>query len=482
MPLPEQFRTTSFRLAIGYAILFVASVLVIMGTTYLAATSEMRGIVRSSIDDDMQAFRRAFGAEGVKGLRAAVQERSENAPEDRFFLLVAPDGRRLEGNLDANLWEPGWSDRRLDDKVVESYGNLKLAASQNSDGEVLLMSQGEVMDGFMVMSGRNSHILDETQEIILASLFWGCVATTLLALIGGYIVSIGPSRRVDEIAATTRQIVSGRLDLRLPVSKHRDELDRLAGDINGMLARIEILMSSLKQVSTDIAHDLRTPLARLRQRLETVRRRTRAPEDYEEAIDSAVEETDAIIETFNALLRISQIEAGARRSRFASIDLSGICEKLGDVYVEVAADEGHSLTTSIQPCIVVEGDTELLTQLLANLIENAINHVPAPGRINVGLYARESDIVLEVADDGPGIPEGERDKVFRRLYRLDQSRTTPGSGLGLALVAAIADLHAAEIVALDNAPGLLMRVGFPVRSPTDDNGASDETLGDYRKV
>ena len=469
-------------MATGYAILFVASVLVIMGTTYLAATSEMRGIVRSSINDDITVFRKAFTETGPSGLRAAVQERSENAADDRFFLLIGPEGRRLEGNLETELWAPRWFDRKLGDGVVDSSANLSLAAAQNSDGEVRLLSRGETLGDFKVLAGRNSHILDETQEIILAALLWGCLATSLLALIGGYVISIGPTRRVDEIAATTRQIVSGRLDLRLPVSPRRDELDRLALDINAMLGRIEVLMQSLKQVSSDIAHDLRTPLARLRQGLEKVRRKPRDPADYEAAIDGAMGETDAIIETFNALLRISQIEAGARRSRFASIDLSGICEKLGDVYVEVAADEGHSLTTSIQPCIVVEGDTELLTQLLANLIENAINHVPAPGRINLGLYARESSIVLEVSDDGPGIPEGERDKVFRRLYRLDQSRTTPGSGLGLALVAAIADLHGARIVALDNAPGLLMRVGFPVRSPTDDNGASDETLGDYRKV
>lgn len=324
------------------------------------------------------------------------------------------------------------------------------------------MSEGLILNGFRVMSGRNSHILDETQEIILASLFWGCVATTLLALIGGYIISIGPSRRVDEIAATTRRIVSGRLDLRLPVSRRRDELDRLAGDINAMLARIEILMSSLKQVSTDIAHDLRTPLARLRQRLDTVRRRTRDPKEYEEAIDGALEETDAIIGTFNALLRISQIEAGARKARFRPIDLGQICEKIVDVYAEVAADERHSLEAAAAPDLIVEGDAELLTQLIANLVENAINHVPEPGRISISLDRDGDRAILEVADDGPGIPRDEREKVFRRLYRLDRSRTTPGSGLGLALVAAIAELHGAGIEALDNDPGLRMRIAFPL--------------------
>ena len=478
MQLPEQFRTTSFRLAIGYAVLFVVSVLVIMGTTYLAATSEMRGIVRSSISEDMAAFRMAIRDGGAQGLEAAVQERSENAPDDRFFLLLGPDGKRLEGNLSPQLWKAGIADRRLGDGDVEASADLKLAASQNPDNEVRLLSLGETMGGYSVLSGRNAHILDETQEIILSALLWGCLATTLMALVGGYIVSIGPSRRVDEIAATTRQIVSGRLDLRLPVSGRRDELDRLAGDINGMLAKIEVLMSSLKQVSTDIAHDLRTPLARLRQRLESVRRQPRVTAEYELAIDGAIEETDATIETFNALLRISQIEAGARKARFEPIDLSVLLEKLADVYTEVAADEGHRFDCAITPAIHVFGDGELLTQMVANVLENAINHCPGSVRIAMALDDEKGIAVLSIADNGPGIPLDERDKVFRRLYRLDRSRTTPGSGLGLSMVAAIAELHGARVEALDNNPGLLMRITFETLANSDPR----EMRMDYQSV
>lgn len=470
MFLPEPLRTTSFRLALAYAGLFVASVLVIMGTTYLAATSKMQGILRSSIGDDMTAFRNAFARAGPDGLRSEVEEHSESAADDRFFLLLGPNGERLSGNIPAELWEAGWSDRKLEDDILDDNSDLKIAASRNSDGEVLLVSYGETLGPYKVLAARNSHVLDETQEIILAALLWGCLATTLLALIGGYIVSLGPTRRVDEIAATTSQIVGGRLDLRLPVSSRRDELDRLASDINGMLSRIEVLMESLKQVSTDIAHDLRTPLARLRQRLETVRRRPRAKEDYETAIDGAMEETDAIIETFNALLRIAQIEAGARRAKFEAVDLSRLAAKVYDFYVDVAADEGHALRSEIVSGIAVDGDEDLLTQVMANLIENAIKHAPAPGRIDLVLRAGSLAPILEVGDDGPGVPEDERDKIFRRLYRLDRSRTTPGSGLGLALVAAIVDLHRARIEALDNHPGLLMRIAFPIRKGGSPDG------------
>ena len=376
------------------------------------------------------------------------------------------------------MWKAGIADRRLGDGDVEASADLKLAASQNPDNEVRLLSLGETMGGYSVLSGRNAHILDETQEIILSALLWGCLATTLMALVGGYIVSIGPSRRVDEIAATTRQIVSGRLDLRLPVSGRRDELDRLAGDINGMLAKIEVLMSSLKQVSTDIAHDLRTPLARLRQRLESVRRQPRESADYEAAIDGAIEETDATIETFNALLRISQIEAGARKARFAPIDLSVLLEKLADVYTEVAADEGHRFDCAITPAIHVFGDGELLTQMVANLVENAINHCREPALIALSLGREGPSAVLAIADNGPGIPADEREKVFRRLYRLDRSRATPGSGLGLSMVAAIAELHGAGIQALDNDPGLIMRITFPIPMAA----RSPETLENYKTV
>lgn len=219
-------------------------------------------------------------------------------------------------------------------------------------------------------------------------------------------------------------------------------------------------MSSLKQVSTDIAHDLRTPLARLRQRLESVRRHPREVSEYEDAIDCAMQDTDAIIETFNALLRISQIEAGARKARFAPVDLSALLERLLDVYAEVAAEEGHRIETEIETGVEIVGDGELLTQMVANLIENAINHCPSPAQIVISLKADERSAVLRISDDGPGIPAKERQKVFRRLYRLDRSRTSPGSGLGLSMVAAIAELHGAHIEALDNEPGLNMQVTF----------------------
>ena len=460
MPLPEQFRSTSFRMGMLYAGLFFVSMMAILGITYLAATAEVEGIVRLSVIEDMNRLQ-AAAAQSSEALRAAVVERSANATDDHFYLLTDLTGAFVAGNVPAEVWHEGWLERKLRGSEVEASAALSTAAAMNSDREVRLFSQGVTIGGYRLLAARNSHILDETQEIILAGLLWGCAVTTLLALVGGYVIGIGPTRRVDAIAAAMRSVAAGRFDQRLPVHGRKDELGRLSSDINVMLARIEILMSSLKQVSTDIAHDLRTPLARLRQGLEGTRRGGDDPAALRTAVDAAVGEVDSIIETFNALLRIAQIEAGARKAKFHELDLSALLFQIHDVFESVAEEAGGHLDFAVDAGLAVEGDKDLLQQLFSNLIENALTHVPAPARIVLSGRVAGDRIIVDVADDGPGVPEAEREKIFRRLYRLDRSRTTPGNGLGLALVAAIAELHDARIEALDNGPGLRMRIDFP---------------------
>ncbi|WP_294644827.1 HAMP domain-containing sensor histidine kinase [uncultured Aureimonas sp.] len=450
MRLPDRFRTISFRLSVGYGLLFGLSAVAIMAVTYVAASTQMQSIVRASISEDLALFRHGFREGGEGGLVQEVRERIDSAADDRFFLLLGPDGQRIVGNLPASAWAPGPSAARLDPVTPD--------ATEVARGDTLY-TEGITLGDYRVLAARRSDILEMIRSILLSAILTGCMVTVALALVGGVVVGLGPSRRVDAIAATTRRIVEGRLDLRLPVSGRGDELDRLATDINVMLARIETLVESLRQVSTDIAHDLRTPLARLRQGLEGIGR-TRDRAGLERAVDAAVTETDAIIETFNALLRIAQIDAGARKARFRPVDLSDLADRVADAYGEVAIDAGHRLLTRIDPGRTVQGDADLLTQLLANLVENAITHVPAPGRVTLTVRGETDEIVLEVADDGPGVPPAEREKIFRRLYRLDRSRSTPGHGLGLALVASIAELHGARIEVRDAAPGLVMRIVF----------------------
>lgn len=454
-------RSLSFRIAAGYTALFVVAVVLIIGAADLIATVEIRNVSEREILHDMSALRAAFREGGAIELRRRVEERSQDAPGDSFFLLLDAAGAFQAGNLPPSLWHEGWFERSLDQDTVRLSQDLMDAAATNSDNEVLLFSYGETLGTARVLVGRNSHILDEMQEIMLGCLVVGTLAISAVALTGGLLMGRGAVRRINAVAALTRQVVAGRFDLRLPVTRRGDEIDRLSLDVNNMLERLETLMESLRQVSTDIAHDLRTPLTRLRQRLEVLARQPPEPARFDKAITEALAESDAIIATFNALLRIAQVEAGARRARFQRLDASAVIGQVCDIYRDVATDAGHRFAATIAPDGVVDGDAELLIQLLANLIENAVTHVPPPGRIDVGWAPDGDGWRLTVADDGAGVPEAERAKIFRRLYRLDRSRSTPGSGLGLAMVAAIADLHGATIRVGDNRPGLSVTVTFP---------------------
>jgi signal transduction histidine kinase len=267
-------------------------------------------------------------------------------------------------------------------------------------------------------------------------------------------------RRVDAVNRTARAIMDGDLSQRIPVVGPRDELGGLAEGLNRMLARIEELMESLRHVSSDIAHDLRTPLGRMRQRLETCRMKTRSKAEYEAAIEAAIEDADGILKTFEAMLRIAQIEAGARRARFSPVNLSEVADNVAEAFGAVAEDEGKRLVATVEAGVAVTGDRELLTQMLANLTENALRHTPAGTRVDLCLERVNGEIRLTVSDTGPGIPPEERERVFRRFYQLDESRSTPGSGLGLSLVAAVAKLHNTTVLLEDNNPGLRVSVTF----------------------
>jgi signal transduction histidine kinase len=231
-----------------------------------------------------------------------------------------------------------------------------------------------------------------------------------------------------------------------------------------MLDRIVGLMENLRQVSNDVAHDLRTPLSRLRQDLEEAQKRELTAPELKRVIEGAVAEADVLLETFSALLRIAQIEAGIRRSAFRAVDLSDVLRTVAEAYLPAVEESGRALRTEIADGVQVDGDRGLLSQLLVNLVENALRHTPAGTTITLRLSRQPAGALAEVADTGTGIPADERAKVFRRFYRLERSRTTPGSGLGLSTVAAIVELHHAAIELLDNAPGLRVVIRFPARA------------------
>jgi signal transduction histidine kinase len=282
----------------------------------------------------------------------------------------------------------------------------------------------------------------------------------VFGILGGTILRARFMRRVDAITGTCEGIIAGRFNERIPLRGRGDEWDRLASAINEMLNRISALLDNLRQVSSDVAHDLRTPLTRLRNRLDDARLGAVTVVDYSTAVARAIDDTDQLLAMFSALLRISQIEAGTRMTAFVPLSLTALLESIYEMYRPVAEDHQQILEANIQQGVQVRGDGELLTQMFSNLIENAIRHTPARTSIRVALQRSKGSIIASVSDNGPGIPPQERDKVLRRFYRLSSSRSAPGHGLGLALVAAIAQLHQATLVLKDAEPGLCVHAKF----------------------
>jgi signal transduction histidine kinase len=374
----------------------------------------------------------------------------------RFLLLQDASGKVLAGNLPARTPVMGWMTLDVPAPAADQ-------ASRNDEappGSAVIAFGRRLASGEYLLVGENVYRADKAEEAIALAFGWGILTTVLLALGGGALITAGFLKRIEEINRTSRSIMDGNLSNRVPTRGSGDEMDQLAVNLNAMLDRIQALMESLKRVSDDIAHDLRTPLSRLRQRLEVARNQVETPEGYAGVMDHSIAEVDAILETFQALLRIAQIEAGTRRAAFSEVDLGAIVTAVAETFAPVAEDSGHRLRASVARGATIHGDRGLLTQLAANLLENSIRHC-APGAVITMALTREGGYpVLRVADTGSGIPEAERDKVFRRFYRLERSRTTPGNGLGLALVKAVAELHGAAVELGDNHPGLSVTVRF----------------------
>jgi signal transduction histidine kinase len=454
---PELVRTTSARLALLYAGLFGISVCVLFGLIYWASTTALG----DRIDQDLAVQRDALIAEA-----GAAESRVTGAVEDALrrshgaFQYEVRDaaGTRLAGNLPPI---PSWH---------AGYQDIELSNSGNSGGEPhLFRALGQPLDqGGLLVIAQDAFALDELRELIVRAFGWGAGATLLLAGIGGGIMVSRVMHRVEMINRASERIMAGDLTGRLPVSSgaaRGDEFDRLANNLNRMLDRIEELVEGLRQVSTDIAHDLRTPLARLRRNLEAVRgdAADEANAAHLAAIDGAVAQADDLLATFAGLLRIAQIESRAVRFVFTRVDLSAIADAVLEVYRPAAEEKQQKLEGHIAASVYVAGDRLLLTQMVANIAENAIRHAPEGVSIEIALRpGPKHGPLLTISDNGPGIPQSERGKVFRRFYRLDSSRGSPGNGLGLSLVAAIAELHGVAIQLAANVPqGLKVTLVFP---------------------
>ena len=443
------FRSTALRLAVLYTAAFAASVLVLGAITLITTRASLRQQFDATIKAESVALAREFRTEGREGVVQAVRER-DSTPGALDYGLEDTQGHVIAGRLAGHHAAFGWS---------------ALEMQAHSGGhESLRVLTTQLPDGYRLIVGDDDDRSESLQQTVMQGFVWAFASIVVLGVLGGFGLSRDVHRRLAGMSSAAEAIIDGDMRRRIPVRGSDDDLDRLAETFNRMLDRIDLLMDSLRQVSNDIAHDLRTPLTRLRQRLEAARTLA-SPQARAKAVDGALEDVDAILETFAALLRIAQIEAGSRRSAFRPVDLSAIARTVVEAFAPSAEEAGQTLAIEPGGELVVDGDRELLTQMLANLVENALRHAGGSARAVVMTKACGSEALLQVRDNGPGVPDAERSRVLDRFYRLERSRSTPGNGLGLALVAAIARLHEAALELDDASPGLRVSLRFRVRAP-----------------
>ncbi len=429
-------RTTAFRVTLLHLLLTLTGTALVGGVAWWVTAGFAVRQAADEIERGMGVLLQSGALSGARGVALSIEARlAADRSGQEFYLLAAPDGQRLAGNLSGVSSERGWRE-----------GTIR---QPDGAGAPVLMYAQPLPGGGALVVGRDLTAARALEQRLLTSAGWVGGAVLLLGLGGGLLIGRSIARRAAAMEAALAAVQGGDLDRRLAVRTGGDEFDRLAARINATLDRLQALMAALREVTDDIAHDLRTPLTRLRQRLEDA---ARAPTTA--AIEAAQAEADRLLEIFAALLRIAQVESGTQRAGFATVDVSAIAESVAEVYAPAAEERGQTLVTDIAPGVTVTGDPALLTQMLANLVENAIRHGRENGHVRLCVVADG----ITVTDDGPGIPEDERGKVFGRFHRLDAARSTPGSGLGLALVRAVADLHGIEIALEDATPGLRARL------------------------
>lgn len=462
---PNFFRTTAFRLSLIFMALFGAAAAAAMAYIYLNTDALLSRRLEQTINTEIQGLAEHYRGRDINSLAETVARRSRG-PGNSLYLLTYPDYRYIAGNLGQvpeELLQA--TDKPIDFVYTQAWredGRKRLARARVF----------ELSGGYRLLVGRDIEDRREFQNVIRAAFIWVLGAMLLVGLGGGWLVARALLARIDEVTETSRTIMAGDMSRRVPVYGTGDELDRLSESLNAMLERIEQLMNGLREVSDNIAHDLKTPLNRLRNRVEAALRNGDET-DRREALEATIEEADDLIKTFNALLSIARLEAGAVRDTMGEVEVDALVADAVELYEPAAEEQGVSLKTDVAAGLRVKGDRQLLGQALANLIDNAIKHGAPDGaarRIDVSAAHRGEGVEIAVADNGPGIPEADRERVLKRFVRLEESRSRPGSGLGLSLVAAVARLHGGAVRLEDNEPGLKVALALPNGLP-EGNGA-----------
>jgi signal transduction histidine kinase len=449
------FRTHAFRLAALYFLVFVASVLGVLCFVYWTSAGFVERQTEATIDTDITGLAEQYAQRGLSGLVQIVAARSAgNSGEAMLYLVTDPDGRPLAGNISGwPLGVParnGWLSFTVEVRVQGK------PVSHPARGSMIIMP-----GGYRLLVGRDISDAAAFRDRVKLTLVWSGIVALGVGLLGGAAMSRNLLRRVELVNRTSERVMAGNLSDRVPLDGTGDEFDLLAVNLNRMLDQIERLMTAMREVTDDVAHDLKTPLSRLRARLELALIEPGDAGTQSEAIRAAIDDADRLLVTFNALLRIAEAEAGAAVDTAAPFDLTEVARAAVELYEPVAEEKGFVLSLTAEPQVDIRGDRHLLSQALANLLDNALKYAHG-GDLRVQVFRTAAGAVLEVADRGPGIPQNNREIVFDRFVRLEPSRSTPGNGLGLSLVRAVVHRHRGTITLADNQPGLRVRLEFPM--------------------
>jgi signal transduction histidine kinase len=472
-------RTTAFRLTLAYLFLFALFAASLLGYFAWNTRRLITEQITTTVNAEVGEISDIFGRRGLVGLVRTIENRALR-PGANLYLVTTPTGQAIAGNVGSLapgvMASIGWSEtayRRLDD--------------QDTADHRALVHVTELPGGFRLLVGRDLEERRRMFGIVAQAAQWSLLVVVVLGLAGGVFVARRVLRRIDAMTGTTRRIMAGDLSGRLPVGRSGDELDRLAENLNAMLERIEALMMGLKEVSDNIAHDLKTPLTRLRNRAEEALARSGSEAEYRTALERTIEESDGLIRTFNALLMIARAESGQARGNMDDFDAADVANGIHELYEPLAEDDGMTLHVKTAPT-PLHGNRELISQALANLVENAIKYgkpvasaqplsagaAPGSDGREILIQARRDgdSILLSVTDHGPGIPQADRKHAVERFVRLEASRTQPGSGLGLSLASAVATLHGGELRLGDANPGLSATLAIPALAGSSDRLAA----------
>lgn len=440
----------------SYVSVFTLSTLILMAFFYFHTSSYMIQQTDATIQSEINGLKESYRHDGIPGLTQLIANRvSPESVGSVLLLLVDPRLNVVVGNLERWPDVPGspdgWLNFKLDQAKYPGDLNPHWARARRF----------RLAEGFFLLVGRDLNDLEMSRKAIAGTLTWGLAFAAIMALLGGLAITRRLLWRIEMINQTSNEIIEGDLSRRIPTDNSGDDFDQLSTNLNKMLDRIEELMEGVRRVSDNIAHDLRTPLARLRNHLDELKNNFKNDADAE-SVEQAIQEADGLLATFGALLRIARIESERQPDYLVDVDLKTLIRDAVELYEPLAEEKSQRLTLSIpESQALVRGDRGLLSQLVANILDNAVKYTPAAGTIQINLLISSDLLRLIIRDSGSGIPVNQREKVFQRFYRLESSRSSSGNGLGLSLVAAVAALHNARIRLEDSRPGLKVIIDFP---------------------